>query len=45
MLFSIARDPAASAVDLNHDLSITRQWAHQWKIEFNPNVCKKAIFL
>ena len=27
MLFSIVKDPAISADDLNHDLDIIRQWA------------------
>ena len=33
MLFSLVKDPAISADDLNHDLDIIRQWAHQWKME------------
>ena len=35
-------DPALSANDLNHDLDIIRQWAHQWKLEFNPDPTKQA---
>ena len=42
MLFSIVKDPLISAVDLNHDLSIISQWAHQWKMEFNPDPTKQA---
>ena len=42
MLFSIVKDPAVSATDLNHDLNIIRQWAHQWKMEFNPDITKQA---
>ena len=37
MLFSIVKDPLVSAVDMNHDLSLISQWAHQWKMEFNPD--------
>ena len=31
ILFSIVKDPVISANDLNHDLNIIHQWAHQWK--------------
>ena len=31
-----------SADDLNHDLDIIYQWAHQWKMEFNPDPTKQA---
>ena len=42
MLFSIVKDPVTSADDLNHDLNIIYQWAHQWKMEFNPDATKQA---
>ena len=42
MLFSIIKDPVISASDLNYDLDIIYQWAHQWKIEFNPDPTKQA---
>jgi len=42
MLFSIVRIPAVSAADLNHDLDFICQWAHQWKMEFNPDPTKQA---
>ena len=42
MLFSIVKDPIVSANDLNHDLDIIYQWAHQWKMEFNPDPTKQA---
>ena len=42
MLFSIIKKPAESAADLNHDLGIISQWAHQWKMEFNPDPSKQA---
>ena len=42
MLFSIVKNPEMSANDLNHDLDIIRQWAHQWKLEFNPDTTKQA---
>ena len=42
MLFSIVKDPTRSASDLDHDLNIIFQWAHQWKMEFNPDPIKQA---
>ena len=42
MLFSIVKDPKISANDLNHDLDVIHQWAHQWKLEFNPDPNKQA---
>ena len=40
--FPIVKDPVISANDLNHDLNIIRQWAHQWKMEFNSDPTKQA---
>ena len=42
MLFSIVKSPVISAEDLNHDLAFIQQWAHQWKMEFNPDPTKQA---
>ena len=42
MLFSIVKDPHITANDLNHDLDIISKWAHQWKLEFNPDPLKQA---
>ena len=42
MLFSVVKDPLISANDLNHDLDLIHQWAHQWKLEFNPDPTKQA---
>ena len=41
-LFSTVKSPVISAEDLNHDLAIIHQWAHQWKKEFNPDPTKQA---
>ena len=41
-LFSIIRDPIVSANELNHDLDLISQWAHQWKMSFNPDPTKAA---
>ena len=42
MLFSIVSDPATSAISLNNDLASIQKWAHQWKLEFNPDPTKQA---
>ena len=42
MLFSIVKDPDISATDLNYDLDVINNWAHQWKFEFNPDPLKQA---
>ena len=42
MLFSIVKIPDLSAHDLNHDLVKIQNWAHQWKLEFNPDPTKHA---
>ena len=41
MLFSIVKDSVIMN-DLNHDLDIICHWAHQWKMEFNPDPTKQA---
>ena len=43
MLFSLVKDPATSAHDLNHDFETIRLWADQWKLEFNPDPTKQAV--
>ena len=42
MLFSIVKGAVISSDDLNHDLDIICHWAHQWKMEFNPEPTKQA---
>ena len=42
MLFSIVKNPEISANDPNHDLDVIHQWAHQWKLEFNPDPTEQA---
>ena len=44
MLFSIVKNPELSANDLDLDLGMIPQWAHQWKLEFNPDPTKQATF-
>ena len=45
MLFSIVKNPVTSSNDLNQDLETIRLWAHQWKLEFNPDPTKQATEL
>ena len=45
MLFSLVRDPSISALELNHDLELINKWAHQWKMQFNPESSKQAVQL
>ena len=42
VVFSIIKNPVISAGDLNHVLDIIYRWAHQWKMEFNPDPTKQA---
>ena len=42
MLFSKVLDPVSSADELNNDLLSIQLWAHQWKMEFNPDPNKQA---
>ena len=41
-LYSIVHDPVVSAEELNHDLDLIKNWAHQWKMCFNPDPTKQA---
>ena len=45
MLYSIVKDPVTTANNLNDDLETIRRWAHQWKMEFNPDPTKQATEL
>ena len=42
-IFSIVHDPQISAEELNHDLQLINNWAHQWKMSFNPDPNKQAV--
>ena len=37
MRLSVVQNPYISAADLNDDLKTISQWAHQLKMEFNPD--------
>ena len=42
-LFKISSDNSTSSKTLNDDLSKITQWAHQWKMIFNPDLTKQAV--
>ena len=42
-LFRTANDPNQAAADMNHDLNIIKNWAHQWRMLFNPDPMKQAV--
>ena len=41
-IFSVVKDHLNSSNKLNEDLSKISQWAHQWKMSFNPDVSEQA---
>ena len=41
-LFSVVKDPVISADNLNYDLNLIKDWAIQWKMNFNPDPDKPA---
>ena len=41
-LFSVVQDPEGSFEMLQHDLDSITEWAHQWKMSFNPDPTKPA---
>ena len=41
-LFSTVHDPTLSAKILNDDLSRISEWAHRWKMLFNPDITKQV---
>ena len=43
MIYSIVETPASTAAILNNDLELISQWAHQWKMSFNPGPSKQAV--
>ena len=42
-LFTVVYDADIAADKLNRDLDIISNWAHQWKMQFNPDINKQAI--
>ena len=44
-LFTVVEDLNSAASDMNHALELIRQWAHDWKMSFNPDPQKQAVEL
>ena len=42
-LFTVVYDEETSVTVLNNDLNLIKQWAFQWKMQFNPDVNKQAV--
>ena len=42
MLYSVVKDQAQTASELNHDLSVIQRWEYQWKMVFDPDPTKQA---
>ena len=41
-LFTVVYDVDVAADKLNRDLEVISNWAHQWKMQFNPDKNKQA---
>ena len=44
-LFTVAEDSNTAANDMNHDLDSISQWAHTWRMSFNPDNQKQTVEL
>ena len=44
-LFTVVENPNAAANDMNHDLELIMQWAHDWRMSFHPDPLKQAVEL
>ena len=42
-LFTVVYDVDVAADKLNRDLEVISNWAHQWKMQFNPDKNKQVI--
>ena len=42
-LFSLILDQIRCSIELNNDLLKISEWAHQWKMSFNPDPTKQAV--
>ena len=44
-LFTVIEDSNAAANDMNHDLELINQWAHNWGTSFTPDQQKHTVEL
>ena len=42
-LFTVVQNPNTAANDMNHDLEVIKQWAHSWRMSFDPDPQKQAV--
>ena len=42
-LCTVVKNSNTAAEDMNHDLELIRQWAHDWRMSFNPDLQKQAV--
>ena len=42
-LFTVVYDVDIAADQLNRDFKVISNWAHQWKMQFNPDKNKQAV--
>ena len=45
LLFTVVQDSNSAANGMNHDLELIRQWAHDWRMSFNPDPQKQGVKL
>ena len=41
----VFQDANSASNGMNHDLELIRQWAHDWRMSFNPDPQKQAVEL
>ena len=41
--FTVAREANEVANDMNHDIQLISQWAHDWRMSFNSDPQKQAV--
>ena len=42
-LLTVIRESSIAANDMDHDLKLISQWAHDWRMSFNPDPQKQAV--
>ena len=43
--FTVVRESNIAANDMDHDLKLISQWAHDWRMSVNPDPQKQAVEL
>ena len=42
-LLTVVKNANTAATDMDHDLELIGQWAHDWMMSFNPDLQKQAV--